>query len=196
MLIQTPRLSRKLQRALRLTSLPDSVLAPETVSVIVVEDLSAPLSDEDRGCMGSVAPGATAAEFPLALLVRVGAPAQYDLVVTAVNITTLQTQSVAIVIPTVAVVGLSASTNKSFTDLGIPGLPSSQVASDTQAAIPANRVIWQALMQADEPIRVPLKVRIGTIGDGNNLTSIMVNGQTVNTQIIVSWEWTESAPQG
>lgn len=196
MLIQTPRLARKLQRALRLTSLPDSVLAPETVSVIVVEDLSAPLSDEDRGCMGCVSVSAVAGELPIVALVRVGAPASYSLIVTAVWVSSLSTQEIELAVSTGVVTGLAVADDTSFTDFGIPGRPSSQLGFDTRAVEPANRALTRMRILANERIRIPLDIEIGTVGDGQDLSLIYVIGKTANTSIQVSWEWTEKAPRG
>jgi len=195
-LIQTPRLVRKLQRALRLTSLPDSVLAPETVAVILVEDLSAPLSDEERGCMGSANAAAVAAENGIMVLVRVGAPAEYDLVVTEAHFSSPTTQRIVIGLPTAGVTGLTVSGNTSFEDFSIPGRPSSQLGFDTQAGIPAHRILLAGLALANTLYRIPLSLRIGTIGDGNDLTSVMIAAGTANADLRAGFKWTEKAPQG
>lgn len=196
MLIQTATIARKLQRLLRLQSLPDSVLAAETVPVILVEDVSAPLSDEDRGCHGAQSAGAVAAENPILALVRVGAPATYDLTVSEIWVQTDTTQIITISTPTDGIAGLTASPNTQFTDQELPGRPTSQLGSDTQIGIPAGRVWWNARVLANEPKRIPVDVRIGTVGIQDDLTSIMVAGVTVNTRIAVAFTWTESSPQG
>lgn len=195
-IIQNPTISRKLQRLLRLTALPDSILAPETVSVIIVEDASAPLSDIERGCMGTQRRPAIAAENSLVLLVRVGAPASYDLLVTEAWISTNMDQIVRLAVPTVAVLGLAISAHTSFTDFEIPGRPASQLASDTQPTIPVNRILGEYDIQADTVLRIPLDLRIGTIGRGSDLTALMWAGVTQNTEIIAGFKWTEALPQG
>jgi len=195
MLIQTPRLARKLQRALRLTALPDSVLAPETVPVILVEDLSAPLSDEDRGCIGAGRQGAVAGENSILSLVRVGAPAPYDLVVNQIFVSTPTTGLITIRKNTAAVVGLTAL-NTTFMDFQTPGRPSSQFARDSQVGIPAGIQLYQFRILADELKILEVNIRVGTIGDGNDNTTITMAHEANNADLVGGYQWTESAPQG
>jgi len=195
-LIQNPTIGRKLQRSLRLTALPDSILAPEIVGVILVEDQSAPLVEEERGCMGTTELAAVALENPIILLVRVGAPAPYDLTVKAAHFSTTTDQILQLSVPTVAVVGLTVAGDTQFTDMELPGRPASQLGRDTQVGVPTRRTIWQGFCLANTPYRIPLALRIGTIGKGSNLTSLMIAGITVNTTLRGGFEWTESVPQG
>jgi len=195
-LIQVSRLARKLQRSLRLTSLPDSVLAPETVSVIIVEDLSAPLSDEERGCMAAGGAGAVAAEFSLLALVRVGAPAEYDLTVTGMHFSSTTAQQIRLIVPTAGILGLAASANTQFTDFNTPGRPTSQFGIDTQVAVPVGRVLLRYEIEASVTYRIPLQLRLGTFGIGPQLNSLIMVAMTANTLLLGGWEWTESAPQG
>jgi len=195
-LIQDPTPVRKLQRGLRLTGLPDGVLAPEIVGVILLEDFSAPLSDVERGCRGSASAGAVAAENPLVALVRVGAPATYDLVVTEIFFTSETTQVVFVRVPTAGIVGLAVSGNSSFTDFELPGRPTSQLGTDTQVGVPAGRNLWEGRVIANTQVSLKTEIRIGTIGQGSNLTSLMIAGVTVNTILRGGFKWTESSPQG
>ncbi len=195
-LIQNPNIGRKLQRNLRLTELPDGILAPEYVPVILVEDASAPLSDEERGCMGMQGVGGVAAEFGLVALVRVGAPAQYDLVVTEIVVATDVDQIIQVIIPTGVITGLTTSANTTFTDLELPGRPTSQMGFDTQAVIPAGRIIRQIPVLATTTYMFQVKIRIGTIGVGSNLTSIIIVGTTANVAVRGGYSWTESTPLG
>lgn len=194
--IQVSRLARKLQRSLRLTHLPDSILSLETVPVIVVEDLSAPLEDEDRGCMGASTVAAVAGENSIVVLTRVGAPAEYDLVINSIAVSSPTTQQIIIAKPTAGVVGLFVSGNTNFTNFTIPGRPSSQLGLDTQIGLPPHSVLAIYEILAQTTYLIPLKVRIGTFGDGQDFTSLMVAAPTVNTQLSVGFNWTESAPQG
>ncbi len=194
-LIQNPGPARKLMRFLRLTTPIDSVLAPEMVGVVLVEDLSAPLGDQSRGCMGSLNIGAVAAEFPLIALVRVGAPAAYDLVVSECHFSVSASSQVDIILPTAGLTGLAAGAT-SFTDFEIPGQPTSQLGGDTQVAVPAGRILWGGLVLANTIYRVPLNLRIGTVGDGVGLSSVFVVGRAVNTKLRAGFTWDESAPQG
>lgn len=195
-IIQNPAISRKLQRGLRLTGLPDAVLAPEIVGTILLEDWSKPLSDIDRACMGSAGVGAVVGEQGIIVLVRVGAPAPYDLVVTEAWFSSTTTQQVILGVPTAGVSGLSVSGNTSFTDLELPGRPASQLAIRTIAVLPANRVIFDGEVLASTVLHIPLNLRIGTIGQGDDLTSLMLAAGTANTLIRGGFKWVEAAPQG
>lgn len=195
-LIQNPALGRKLQRSLRLIELPDAVLAPEIVGVVLLDDLTGPLSDEDRGCAGISGVAPVAAEFAIVTLIRVGAPSAYDLKVTRVHLWSDTTQTIRIAVPTVAITGLVVSGNTSFRDFTLPGRPTSQVGGDTQVLIPAGRELYTIRVLADVTVFVDVDIRIGTIGDPGDLTGLMVAAETANTRLNAGFDWTESAPQG
>lgn len=195
-LIQNPTLGRKLQRSLRLTGLPDSILAPEIVGVVLLEDLSAPLSDEERGCMGATVRNSVVGENSIIVLTRVGAPAGYDLVVTEVHFSTQTAQLIGIGLPTAGVLGLTPVVDTSFVDFGIPGRPTSQLGSDTQVGPPPFRRLMEFEVLASVTYIIPVNIRIGTIGDGNDFTSLMIHCDSVNTSLAGGFKWVESAPQG
>lgn len=195
-LIQNPGPGRKLQRAMRLTELPDSILAPEIVGTILLEDLSAPLTDTSRGCMGMAQAGAVLAENAIIVLVRVGAPARYDLQVTDLLFVSGIVQEIRVIVPTAGVFGLTASGATSFTDFELPGRPSSQLGLDTQVGFPAGRILMRFTVEPDVFYRIPVKIRIGTIGIGDELTSIMIGAVTTNTVLRAGFIWTESSPLG
>ena len=191
-LIQSSSIVRKLQRALRLTGLPDSILAPETVPVIVVEDLSAPLVEESRGCYGVATQGSIVAENGICALVLRGIPAPYDLVVTKVSFTTDTTQIIRLIRPTVTLAGFTiVPTN--FADFGLPGAPTSILQRDTAVGLPAGVDIKRYFVQADTVVEIDLNIRLF----GADLLNILAIGaETVNTVLIACFEWTESSPLG
>lgn len=192
-IIQTPTIARKLQRSLRLTGLPDSVLAEETVSVILVEDLSAPLTDESRGCYGVGNQGGVAAENSLVALVLVGIPASYNAVITKIEVSTDTPQSIRIIRPTVGLAGFQVLATQ-FGDFQIPGAPTSVLQRDTSAAgIPAGVIIKQLRVLADSPISIPVDIRLF---GANLLNAVLVGAETVDTALTVGFEWTESPPLG
>jgi len=192
-LIQNPSPVRKLQRGLRLTELPDGVLAPEIVGVILLEDYSDPLSDISRGCYAATRQVAVAAEFSLITLQLAGTPAPYDLVVSAVHFVTNGVALVSIMAPTVALAGLTTLGGQ-FADRTIPGQPTSTFGRDTQAAIPAGRRFFQTRVAAEDPQRIPLDTRLG---DGElGADSLMFVSDTANIELVAGFEWSESEPQG
>lgn len=191
-LIQNPTISRKLQRALRLTGLPDSILSPETVPVVLVEDLSAPLGDESRGCYGSGNQGGVAAENSLVALVLRGIPASYDLVVTHIDISTDTSQFIRIIRPTVTLSGFTVLATQ-FADFSLPGSPTSVLQRDTAVGIPAGIVIKQFRVLADTSHPVPIAIRLF---GADTLNAILIAAETVNTSLQANVEWTESSPLG
>lgn len=195
-LIQNPTPGRKLQRGLRLTDLPDSVLAPEIVGVILLEDYSAPLSDISRGCIGRSAGGPTALENIGISLVRAGSPPQYDLVVTRAWFSTTTTQEIRLVVPSTPLVGKTLSPDTSFTDLELPGRPSSELGVISQVGIPAGRNIMTMHVLANTLIQIAVDIRIGTIGQGDDLTTLLIIAGDVNTRLVGGFDWVESEPQG
>ncbi len=194
-LIQNPNIGRKLQRSLRLTELPDGILAPEVVAVILVEDASAPLSDEERGCMVGEGVGPVALENPF-LVIQKTALSQYDAVVTGAWFSSDTDQIVRLGVPTTFVTGLTGSANTTFTDLQTPGRPASLVGFDTAVGAPGVKLLGDYLVLANSPLHIPLQVRLGVEGFGPSLSQLMIAGLTVNTALRAGFSWIESAPLG
>jgi len=193
-LIQNPTISRRLQTNLRLTHPPDSILAPETVAVIIVDDYTSPIDDESRGCAGANVVGAVAAERGLCGLIRVN-PNQYDLVVSGVMVTCQTAQLFDLRIPTVAVTGPTPSGNTNFVDFNLPGRPSTQLVVDTNAVAIVGRNLLTFECDGLNPVIIPLGIRIGT-GDPVGSDTIILQSQSNNLPFQVSWTWTEGPPLG
>lgn len=196
-LIQDPGISRKLQRLLRLTSPADSILGAEVVPVIVVDDVSDDFAGGiDRRCMGSQGVAAVAAENCLVVLGRVGSPSTYRCRVTRVHFSSAGAGLIRVRIPTTIVTGLVASANSQFADLEIPGRPTSELGSDTNAGLPPGRDIIHARVLADTTYSFDLNVDLGAAGIGPSLPQIMIVSDTVNVLLDGGFDWTESAPLG
>jgi len=199
-IIQTPEIALKLFRRFRLDRPPDSLLSPEVVPVVVVDDLTDyNTSGADRRCMGISVQGAVAAEFAIAVLVN---SLPQRLHVTAVTISTPTGQNVAIARPTQAIVGLTAVVHKAFVDFRVPGQPQAVNSVDTVVALPNRRVMWDEPVLASSPVRLPLDVTLfggepGAEGPGGaGSRALLVSAGTVNTELRVSWEWTEGVQEG
>lgn len=189
MIIQDPGPTRKLQQGLRLTELPDAVLAPEIVGVILLEDFSAPLSDIARGCYGTGGAGPVAAELPILALTPTT-----DGVAVVINealISTTTTQDILVTVPTVAVPGLTTLTSSRFAESDIPGRPSALVGTDQAIGAPTGTTIMRFAVLANTPYLLKLEYRFGPGSFG-----MVITGGTVNTLLRVNWKWTESAPLG
>jgi len=189
-LIQSPNIARKLQRSLRLTELPDSILAPEAVAVILVEDLTDPLGDIERGCAGAAGVAAVAAEF--GQIVLSADTANIDVVVTKMWAASLVDTTIRLSRPTVAHTGLTGLAT-TFRDFSTPGAPTSSFATDTKAVLPAHVTIKRIEMLANTNVELLLDFRLGPLLVDN---SIMLSGENANTVIRGGFEWTERDPQG
>lgn len=196
-LIQNPSPGRKLQQGLRLTELPDSILAPEIVGVILLEDYTAPLSDIARGCYTGVARGAVAAEFSRVLIRRipspVGAQPQYDVTITRIMISGDTTQTVSIVAPSTDLPLSSFATSATaFADRSIRGSPTAFVGLDTDAVFTAGVAMYRFRSLANRTYDIPVNIKLGKISDVVGADSLVVTAESLNTEIIVGIEWTES----
>lgn len=194
-LIQNPNITRKLQRALRLTELPDGILAPEIVGVILVEDVSAPLSDIERGCLGATNLQADVGEFPLIALIKVGDPSPYDAVVKQVQVTCVNNQRVQLCRPLVPLTGLNVSPDTSFEDFNLPGRPTSQLNTSTVAAIPTRVVLYDIDLIANTTLFIDLEIRLGPV-DGAGSTGIFIVGFNAAGILRGGFKWTEGQAQG
>lgn len=196
-LIQSPTPGRKLQRGLRLTELPDAILAPELVGVIIVDDFSAPLSFEERGCAGVAGVLATVGENSFVSLVRVGDPASYDLIITAISFSAPANTLIRVIGPSVAIAGVNISPQTGFTDRSVPGRPTSQIGFRTQVGILDGEILYEYNVLPATSYRINgLAVRLGTTGDGIGRSAIAVSAVNANTGLNVGYEWTESGPLG
>ncbi len=197
-LIQTSTIGRKLQRSLRLVELPDAILAPEIVPVILVEDATAPLSDEERGCMGSSGIGPVALENPFVGLTRAVAPSDtYDLRVTEAHVSSTTAGELIVAIATEDfATAMAVSGQTSFDDMEIPGRPSTLMGVDTLVGLPNHRTIVTIQAIANTTYRVPLDLRIGRLGLGDSLVGVFVGAETVNVQIRGGFRWTEGPSLG
>lgn len=194
-LIQNPDSGRKLQRGFRLTSLPDALLAPEIVGVVLLEDWSEPLGDVARGCTGSADRGNVAGENAHVTLVRVGLGTPYEMIVTRLWFSTTAAQRIAVVQAT-ALAGQVASPNTAFTDFGIPGRPSSQLGTLSQVGVTPGVTLILANVFEDTTYQFDVRWKMGTFGDGIGLTALAIVGLSANTRISAGFDWTESPPLG
>ena len=192
--IQTSDQARKLQRGLRLTSLPDSILAPEIVGVIILEDYSKPLIGTEFGCSAGTTRGAVAAEFSQVILRRPNA--QIRVKVLRVFIGASSAQAILISIPNTPPGGFTELASRVFNDLEVPGRPSAFFGSDTAIAIPARRDMYSIRVPADQSIVVTLDIDLGAPGVGNGDTDVLFANTVVNTSLSVGLEWVEGPTLG
>jgi len=189
-LIQIPDYALKLQRRLGLTNLPDSVLATETVSVIIVDDLTQ--RGTAKKCMGTATILSAVGELPLVALQHATPPGErraYDLTLTKITVSADNTQTIVMALTGAAIPGLGAPVlDTSFMDLDQIGRPASILATDSIVALPARREFLRMDVRADEPFAVPLDLFYG-LGIFQN--RIFVAGTVGNRGISATFEWTE-----
>lgn len=193
-LIQTSVIARKLQQFLRLTELPDSLLAPDVVAVIVVEDLSDPLTGDARGGVGVTRQNAVVAENSMVALTRVSN--QYRLTLNKIFINTDTAQLISVIAASPPLTGMTPSINTSFTDMKTPGRPSSILSLDSKVAVPPGRQLWRSRILASTPVTVEIALDVGAPDDELPLTDVVVVGEALNTALTVGFAWTESPPLG
>jgi len=193
-LIQTSVIGRKLQRLLRLTELPDSILAPDVVPVIVVEDVSDPLVGDARGCAGAAEQQPVAAEASIVSLVRVSR--SYNLKVTKFWFSSPNNNQISVIATSPPLTGLTATINTSFRDFSLPGRPSSTLGIDSLAAVPPGRILFRGRVLANELHVVEIDFDIGAPDDTLPLTDLSIVAEIVNTALTAGFEWTESPPLG
>ena len=196
MIIQSPDIGRKLQRQLRLTELPDSLLAPDVVPVILVEDLSAPLVGTAFGCVGAEIQSSVVGEFPMITLTAFG---PYQCTVRRLNLSANTTMILTIAVPTVSLVGMTTSPNTSFNNQGIAGRPASILGTDTKVAIPARRDLYVMRLLANTVWEFEVDIDLAGSNDtpgevpGSN---IMIFSEVANTAISAGVDWVESESLG
>ena len=193
MLIQSPTIARRLQQFLRLTNLPDSILGPEIVGVVVVEDLSQ-TGDQVRGCSAGTVVNAVAAEAPFFALIRIG-PSGLDVVVNRLIFASSTAQNITV--RRAAVIAGVTQVAGTFDDLDLPGRPTSFFGQDTAVGLPAGTDFQVYRIEANQPQVIEVNIRLGNDEiDPPGIGGIVIGGLTVNTDLIGGFGWVESEPRG
>ncbi len=194
--IQDPTIGRSLQRGLRLTALPDSILAPEVVPVIVVDDYTTGRFGEiERACTGFHGQAAVAGENAHVSLQR--SAIGTEVIVTRI---TLDPGGAAgrffIGRITAANPGGAVSTETSFDDFNTPGKPSAQMIVGTvlPGGLPALDIMYQIVLIGNTHTQIPVYIRLGA--PGLNAALLWVNHQTAGVAANIGFNWIERPPLG
>ena len=198
-LINTPSIARKLQRALRLTRTPDSVLSPDVVPVLLMEDLSQMQvnpGEEERPCLATVEMSAVAGMRGYAAAIK---PPDYQnrVVVDSVQITP-DFEDVFYVMKTASTWDLYTNeTTKHFRDLQLDGKPGTIIGRVANAGLLGDP-IWRGWIPSspNNGLIIPLDIELG---DPTSVTLgefIAVVGETVNQRFFVNWNFRELPPLG
>lgn len=198
MLVQDPSIGRALQRSLRLTSLPDSLLAPEIVPVILVSDLSegTPFGDVERSAAGFATIGAVAAENGHISLRRPGAGIEVIIKKLTFDIGSPAARIVFGTIGAAIPGGTTASPETAWQDFNIAGKPSAVLEQGTvlNAALPAIDIMWEWIIPANTTRSMNVNIRLGVPGTVRE--TFWTHCATVNQTHRMGMEWIERPPLG
>jgi len=195
-IIQSPNIGLRLKKLLSLTHLPDAVLAPEIVGVILVGDVSE--GALVRHCQGSVVIPGVAAEVAVAALRNTpvsGSPRDVAVRVTKVTISSDAAQLLELRITGATLGTLTTVGDKRFTDLDQVGTPASEVGGQTRPVLPASGLLVPFLAGAAVMNTIDLDILFGTVAAGQFQNSLFVSGATVATGLQVGWFWDEFTPE-
>lgn len=195
MLVQRPDAARKLQRQYGLTRMPDSVLAPEIVPVVLVHDLSQDAFDDVvRNCIGMTSTAAVAAEFPMSILGQPTPSLGGPIVIDRLYVSSDTSQIVQIARPDVSLVStLTQTSNKLFTDFDTPGQPGAFMMTGTDPVAPSRTTVANIRILADTPAIYEPR---GGIKVATNGVPLLVLGLAANSQLQVNYEWREAPELG
>lgn len=194
---QTFDIPLKLLRRYRLKSQPDFVLAPEVVPVTIVDDISDFPSAERRECMGRVRVTSAVAEFSMAVIVNT---LPQRIIVTDLWWSTDDNSAVGIRRPTAAITGLTASSDKAFTDFRLPGQPTTVLGGKTDPALTAGRLMYGTQPLANTPVHVQGNWElfggpVGEVGPGGaGSRTLVVECGSTGVGMRVAFRWIEGVP--
>jgi len=189
-LIQDSAIGLRLKNFLGLTHLPDTILAPEQVGVIIVGDISA--GGGGRGAQGGTLAGPTVAERSSVSLSSPVAAGNLrpKILVNRVMLSTETTGTVLLQFTGAAYTPDTISASKGWEDLDFSGPPSAQLGNDTRddAALPTRAVFLRVRVLANTMYDIPLDMSLGSRTFQNHL---IVSHTTDNVTLHCSFQWTE-----
>ena len=192
-IIQVPDIALKLYRRFRLESVPDSLLAPETVPVVIVEDLSDFMVEGGgRPCMGATDVAPVAAQVGYAVLGNVAE--QTRVRVSHVNIDVQTAMQVLVIAHTQTAITITPG-SKAFLDRRVRGNPQSLIGFGASVVPPVGITIWNNWVLARAPTRIPIGMLLGS-GEFAGNSRIVVRAVTVNVAMRIGFEWIEGVPEG
>ena len=192
-IIQVPDIALKLYRRFRLESVPDSLLAPEIVPVVLVEDLSEYMVEgTGRRCMGHTTVSAVLAERGFAILGNVGEETRVRVSHVTMHVNTPTT--IDILAHTQTSIAIAPGT-KAFLDRRVRGAPQSTIGFGAEAVPPVGIIIWSGSLTSKDPRRIPIGMLLGS-GEFAGNSRIVVIAANENVGFSVTFEWVEGIPEG
>ena len=192
-IIQIPDVALKLYRRFRLESVPDSVLAPETVPVVLVEDLSDYMVEGGgRPCMGATDVPAVVGEKGFASLGNIDKKTRVRVTHITVDVDApVQLLVQAHTNTSIAITGAP----KAFLDRRLKGAPQSLFGFGSDPVYLVGIPIWGHRLLAETVYRIPIGMLLGS-GEFAGNSRIVVAAVTANISFRVSMEWIEGLPEG
>ncbi len=187
-LIQRPDVALKLRERYGLISLPDLILAPELVSVTIVDDLTD--LGVARRCAGRVLLSGVAGEVAQ---VMIGQPepqtSDITILLRKMYIRSGGNVSVSRGVITQSAYPWITTATKQFLDLKTPGRPSAQLGY-ASSPVPVGRIDFGANISPDlSTTLIDTEIMIGP----DNLGVVLINDQ-VNNYLECSFVWDEIPP--
>lgn len=168
--------------------MPDAVLAPEIVPVVLVADYSSDTSSGvERLCHGLLDQPGVAGEFSF---VAIGQPTPRlgsVMILDRMLIEASAGQLIQLCFPLVALTGLSFQSTKVYADFNTEGQPGGAIGIDTDAALPS-RTIFHAIRVPGGGPPIELITRI-VLGPGQ--IPLLINATSVNTRLTINLDWRE-----
>ncbi len=199
-LVNVPSLAQKLFRRYRLVTPPDSVLGPEMVPVVILDDLAK--YEEAKGfnrvCYGAGAfAGAAGQTLQIALINTL----RERIHVTDVWISFVSVSAFRIIRPTAALAGFVSSGSKTFADFRLTGQPQALIQTAAQG-LPSRRNLFMGF--GGDPARVPVHVPLDVTLEGGppgvtiepGARAIIIHPDEQNIPATVTWRWVEGIPEG
>jgi len=187
-LIQRPDVALKLKDRYGLTSMPDSILAPEIVPVTIVDDLSE--LGVSRACAGRASIGAVAAEIPMCAITQ-PEPQDSDITIIVRRMLIRASANIALVWGRITEPGYVFTNliTKQFLNQGVPGRPTAMLRL-ASSPVPIGRIDFGGILRSDlSTFEVLTNVIIPPDQIG-----LVVMSTGVNVSLEVSFDWDEIPP--
>ena len=199
-LLNVPSLALKLLRRYRLTALPDSVLGPEIVGVVLLDDLT---DYEEKGGFNRICYGAISASGAAGLTLQVALvnTLRERIRVTDVWVSFVSTSAFRIIRPRGPLTGFVDGGSKTFGDFRLPGEPQAVIQSVAKALPPRSNV-WLGF--GGDVARVPIHVPVNVTLEGGppgvtvepGARALIVHPDEFNIPFTVTFRWIEGIPEG
>jgi len=192
-IIQRPTIGRKLMRSLGLTAQPDSILSPEIVPVIVVENLAHTHDNEfvRPSAVHFAQPAAGGATQSIVGLSKV----TDDVDVTVTRISWVISTGQIFIVRSRATVASLGSISGSFTDFNTRGRPQTlAIRNALVGGIPSLDVLYDIRSLNNTAVFLDVNIKLGKLSDANGSHQIFLQMLSANLPLEVNFDFVETEP--